>query len=242
MMGSPKTEPERDSDETRHRVILTNGFWLADTTCTQQLWLEIMGENPARFSENLNHPVERISWDDCSTFIEKLNAVTKGLYVRFPTEAEWEYACRAGTQTPFSFGETINPDQVNYNGNHPYNKRPKGEYRETTVAVKSLPANPWGLYEMHGNVEEWCADWFDNYKLDSEINPEGPNNGVRRVMRGGSWYFFARRARSAYRSGWLPGGRDVDRGFRFAATGSSNVSTVRQSSIRAAASERGGPD
>ena len=111
---------------------------------------------------------------------------------RLPTEAEWEYACRAGTNTPFSFGDNITPEQVNYDGNYPYADGKKGLYREKTVPVKSLPANAWGLYEMHGNVWEWCQDWYGDYPAEPVTNPEGSQAGVERVVRGGSWDFSTR--------------------------------------------------
>ena len=151
MMGSPPDEAERSSDETLHNVTITTGFWLGETVCTQELWQEVMGKNPSRFKGDCL-PVETVSWDDCHIFLDRINAREPGLELRLPTEAEWEWACRAGTTTPFSFGENITPEQVNHDGNYPYNKGKKGRYREETVPVKSLPCNAWGLYEMHGNV------------------------------------------------------------------------------------------
>jgi formylglycine-generating enzyme len=128
-----------------------------------------------------------------------------GLEARLPTEAEWEYACRAGTTTPFSFGEDITPDQVNYDGNYPYHGSQKGRYRGETVEVASLPANPWGLYEIHGNVWEWCQDWYGAYPEGPVTDPTGPATGVRRVLRGGSWFSPGRSARSAFRTLYEPG-------------------------------------
>jgi hypothetical protein len=145
-MGSPSYEKNRHDSETQHQVTLTQGFWLADTTCTQALWKAVMGDNPAFFTENANNPVEQVSWDDVLNFIKQLNILIPGLGAQLPTEAQWEYACRAGTVTPFSFGENITPEQVNYDDNVPYAEGKKGWCREKTVAVKSLPANPWGLF------------------------------------------------------------------------------------------------
>ena len=137
-----------------------------------------------------------------------------------PPESQWEYACRAGTKTPFSFGETISPDQVNFDGNHPYGDSPKGEYREETVEVKSLSANRWGLYEMHGNVWEWCSDWYAEYSPEPQIDPTGPATGSYRVMRGGGWDYGARGVRSAFRYWFAPGDRSSDLGFRLLSSAS----------------------
>ena len=115
--------------------------------------------------------MERVSWNDVQGFLARINELVPGLDLVLPTEAEWEYACRAGTETPFSFGETITPEQVNYNGDYPYAGGKKGLYRQETVPVASLPANPWGLYEMHGNVWEWCADGQRSYTADAVTDP-----------------------------------------------------------------------
>ena len=154
-MGSPEDEYKRDSNEVHHRVSLTLGYWLADTTCTQQFWNAIEDSSPSRFPGEDN-PVESVSFEDVERFLSKLNLKVDGAF-SLPTEAQWEYACRSGTETPFSFGETIGTDHANYHGNYPYADGPKGEHREQTVPVKELPANRWGLYQMHGNVWEWCS-------------------------------------------------------------------------------------
>jgi len=171
-----------------------------------------MGVNPSRFKDDKDNPVENVSWNNAMEFIEKLNKLKPELNLRLPTEAEWEYACRAGTTTPFSFGENIIPDQVNYNGDHPYHGGKKGEYRGKTVPVKSLPPNPWGLYEMHGNVWEWCADWYGEYPTGSVVDPKGGN----RVLRGGSGFYSGRFCRSASRVFNPPGNRIDFIGFRLA--------------------------
>ncbi len=215
MMGSPGNEPERYGDELLHEVILTGGFWLADTACTQALWQAVMGKNPSGF-KGAQRPVENVSWDGCREFIDKINRLKPGLHLRLPTEAQWEYACRAGTQIPFWFGDNITPDQVNYNGNYPYTGGKKGTYRKETVDVTSLPCNGWGLYQMHGNVWEWCSDWYDEYPTGSVIDPVGPADGTFRVLRGGSWIFFGRNVRSAYRSRDVPSYRVFFTGFRLA--------------------------
>ena len=126
---------------------------------------------------------------------------------RLPTEAEWEYACRAGTTTPFHFGETISTDQANYNGNFTYGNGKKGVYRKKTTPVGSFPANAWGLYDMHGNVWQWCQDWYGDYPQKDVVDPQGPEKGEYRVLRGGSWSNDPRYCRSAYRlwdCAWLP--------------------------------------
>ncbi|MEZ4629272.1 MAG: SUMF1/EgtB/PvdO family nonheme iron enzyme [Deinococcales bacterium] len=193
LMGSQADEPERYDNETQHKVRLSKDYWLADTACTQGLWEAVMGNNPSYFKGSKNLPVERVSWHDVKGFIEKLNSEGKNWAFRLPTEAEWEYGCRAGTETPFWYGKVINSSQVNFNGNYPYNNSPKSEYRGKTVEVGSLPANSWGLYEMHGNVWEWCEDWYDKYDNKSvQIDPQGLTNGrLPRVIRGGSWSSYA---------------------------------------------------
>ncbi len=228
MMGSPADEPERDRDEgPAHRVRLTQGFWLADTACTQAMWAAVMdGANPSHFTGDGRRPVENVSWDDVASFVQRL-AKRLALPDDEPgltTEAEWEYACRAGTESAFSFGDHITPGQVNYDGNHPFDAAPKGLYRETTVPVASLPANAWGLYEMHGNVWEWCADDLRDYSDDAKPgevaqDPTGPQeNGpeARRAVRGGAWFSPARNCRSAGRDARRRGDRFGNLGFRLA--------------------------
>jgi sulfatase modifying factor 1 len=215
LMGSPEDEPERYDDETQHPVTLTQGYWLADTACTQALWEAVMGKNPAYFKDDANNPVERVSWNGVQEFIAKLNSLVPALEARLPTEAQWEYACRAGTTTPFSFGKNITPEQVNYNGNYPYAGGKEGLYRGKTVPVKSLPPNPWGLFEMHGNVWEWCNDWFvGDYPMESVVDPNGPPSGANRVLRGGSWNNYGRSVRSAYRYRRGPDARYGSLGLR----------------------------
>jgi len=216
-MGSPTSEKERRDNEIQHQVTLSQGFWLADTACTQALWKAVTGDNPAFFKENENNPVEQVSWDDVQKFLKLLNNLIPELGARLPTEAQWEYACRAGTTTPFSFGETITTEQVNYDGNVPYTDGKKGGCREKTVAVKSLPANPWGLHEMHGNVWEWCADWYDDFSVFPVVDPTGSDTGSSRVLRGGSWSNHGWRTRSANRGWYSPVNRDNYIGFRFVA-------------------------
>lgn len=162
MMGSPSNEPERSSDEKQHKVTLTKGFYMGATEVTQSQWREIMGNNPSSFKGD-NLPVEQVSWNDCQEFIRKLNSHEGGNKYRLPTEAEWEYACRAGTATPFYTGDCISTDQANYDGNYPVPGCSKGRYRQTTIEAASFSPNAWGLYDMHGNVWEWCRDWYGDY-------------------------------------------------------------------------------
>ena len=164
-MGSLSAEQQEGTigKETLHEVTFTQGFWLADTTCTQALWQTIMGENPSGFRDSQQNPVESVSWLSVQDFLHKLNQLIPELNAYLPSEAQWEYACRAGTTSAFSFGENMTTEQVNYDGNYPYVGAEEGEYRKKTVEVKALPANQWGLYQMHGNVWEWC---FDEYQED----------------------------------------------------------------------------
>jgi len=219
LMGSPANEPERGSDETLHRVTLSSGFWLADTACSQALWQAVMGNNPSYFQGDADNSVENVSWNEVQVFIQRLQQqmLIADLPLRLPTEVEWEYACRAGTETPFAFGENINPELVNYNGHYPYNNAARGLCREMTLPVKSLPANAWGLYQMHGNVWEWCQDCYAaKYGAAPVTDPAGPLTGSVRVLRGGSWFSHGRRARSAGRRRLRPDARRKSIGFRLA--------------------------
>ncbi|MBD9363095.1 formylglycine-generating enzyme family protein [Methylomonas sp. EbB] len=221
MMGSPEDEPGRYDDETLHAVTLTQGFWLADTAVTQAFWLAVLGgDNPSGFNDDPQNPVEQISCDDVQRFIEHLNTLVPGLRAQLPTEAQWEYACRAGTTAPFSFGANITPEQVNYNGTAPYAGGEKGIYRHKTVPVKSLPANIWGLYEMHGNIWESCQDgWQENLGTEAVLDPliqPDKAEGDRRVVRGGSWGSVGWSVRSAFRDYFQPDFRARSFGFRLA--------------------------
>ena len=213
MMGSPKEEKERGKDENQHKVTLTKGFYMGVYAVTQEHWEEIMGNNPSHFKGEKNLPVDSVSWDDCQAFIKKLREKDKKPY-RLPTEAEWEYGCRAGTTTPFHFGKTISTDQANYNGTFTYGEGNKGVYREKTTPVGTFPANAFGLYEMHGNVIQWCQDRFGDYPQKDVIDPQGPEKGRIRVLRGGPWSVNPRYCRSACRDGDEPGTRDGGIGFR----------------------------
>ncbi|OED43785.1 hypothetical protein AB833_03100 [Chromatiales bacterium (ex Bugula neritina AB1)] len=218
VMGSPEEELERESNETQHPVVLTEGFWLADTTCTQQLWKAVTGMNPSRF-EGARNPVERVSWGDVQYFIDKINKQHPELRLSLPTEAQWEYACRAGTTGPFSTGATITTGQANFNGKRSYANTEKGEYRRKTIPVDALAPNPWGMLQMHGNVFEWCQDWYGKYPEGEVINPTGTKDGAGRVLRGGSWFYGGRGCRSAFRTPLEPVRRSDDVGFRLSQAG-----------------------
>lgn len=228
MMGSPADEEDRGNDEVPHEITLTHGFWLADTACTQAVWKAVTGENPSKFKNEedsrVELPVENASFDDVQAYLSQLNVhVGKQATFSLPTEAQWEYACRAGTNTPFSFGKTISTDQANFDGNNSYAGAYMGEYgkyRQSTVSVKSLRCNAWGLYQMHGNVWEWCSDWYAEYSRDDDTDPVGPDSGSNRVLRGGSWINSARDVRSACRLGIDPGIHEGVLGFRLLSSAS----------------------
>jgi sulfatase modifying factor 1 len=216
MMGSPANDPERYYDEKQHRVTLTKGFLLQTTEVTQSQWEAVMGKNPSKFKGCGKCPVERVSWRNVREFIRKLNQREGTDKYRLPTEAEWEYAARAGTTSPFAFGTCLSTDQANYKGNYPMPGCSKGQYRKKTVPVASFAPNAWGLYDMHGNVWEWVQDWYHDYYDGSVTDPTGPATGTYRVIRGGSWYHFARGCRSAYRVYDTPYYRYSYIGFRLA--------------------------
>ena len=213
MMGSPESEPGRFEWEDRHQVTLTRGYYLGTTEVTQGEWQTVMGSNPGHFKGDAQLPVEMISWYDAVDFCSRLSQLD-GTRYRLPTEAEWEYACRAGTTTPFNTGANITTNQAHYDGRYPYNGAPKGEYRAATMRVGTFAPNAWGLYDMHGNVCEWCADWFAPMTADAATDPTGPESGSTRVVRGGSWIYYARGLRSAHRRGVVPERRGQFLGFR----------------------------
>ncbi len=227
MMGSPADEPGRFKDETQHQVTLTRGFYMQTTEVTQGQWQSVAESNPSYFKKcGYDCPVERVSWNDVQEFIKRLNQKEGGNRYRLSTEAEWEYAARAGTTTPFNTGNCLSTDQANYEGLAPDAGCSKGEYRQTTVRTGSFSPNAWGLYDMHGNVEELCQDWYDwkSYPSGSVIDPAGPLLGSLRVYRGGSWQGRARRGydgycRSADRDGIAPSVRSWSSlGFRLVMT------------------------
>ena len=214
MMGSPEDESGRYNDESpQHLVRFASGFWMQTTPVTQAQWQAVMGNNPAYFkSVGSDAPVERVSWNDVQEFIQKLNSTTKETQFRLPTEAEWEYACRAGSTTAYCFGddESLLEQYAWYDKNA----------GDTTHPVGQLTPNAWGLYDMHGNVWEWCADWQGDYPSGAVTDPTGPTSfGAFRALRGGAWFSYARNCRAAYR--WRarrPSDRDDSIGFRLVFT------------------------
>ena len=212
LMGSPKKEKGRHNDETQHEVTLTQPFLIGKYPVTQTQWQAVMGNNPSYFQGD-NLPVERVSWDDAQSFCKKVHEKT-GHTVCLPTDAQWEYSCRAGTSTPFHFGQELNGTQANCDGDYPYGTTQKGPYLEETSLVGNYDANAWGLYDMHGNVLEWCLDWYGEYPKASIKDPEGSNNGQLRVLRGGSWDSYASYCRAGKRFRLSPDYHYVYCGFR----------------------------
>ncbi|MBC8347193.1 MAG: formylglycine-generating enzyme family protein [Verrucomicrobia bacterium] len=209
-MGSPPEEEGRlDDRETQHTVTLTEGYWLGKHPVTQAEWEKVMGNNPSHF-KGANRPVEKVSWDEVTSFCEKRTELERkagrlpaGMAYQLPTEAQWEYACRAEMKTAFSFGDSLTSDQANIRGGP-----------DETTDVGKYPANPWGFHDMHGNVWEWCADWYEKFTSRAVSDPVGPAGGSARVLRGGAWHSTADSARSAIRSGFEPAFSFSYLGFR----------------------------
>ncbi|HPS54489.1 MAG TPA: formylglycine-generating enzyme family protein [Sedimentisphaerales bacterium] len=217
-MGSPRDIAKSENDERPlHQVNITKGFYMSKYEVTQKQYLAIMKYHKGLQFVGDQLPVDNIEWYEANTFIEKLSQQTK-LKFRFPTEAEWEYACKAGTETPFYTGNTIGPDQANYDCESTYMGGPQGSPYGETRPVGSYPANPFGLYDMHGNVWEWCADWYDDnyYKFSPEDDPQGPHKGGKKVIRGGAWSQDPDKLRSADRRARDPKSDRENVGFRLA--------------------------
>ncbi|MEB3323708.1 MAG: formylglycine-generating enzyme family protein, partial [Cyanobacteriota bacterium] len=248
-MGSPPDEPERSADEGPQHEVTLQSFFISQTPITQAQWRQVaqwseqpgeqwgldLNPNPSRFSDQPDsdqRPVEQVSWQQAMEFCNRLSQRTGRHYI-LPSEAQWEYACRAGTTTTFHFGARITTEVANYNGTYTYADGPKGAYREQTTAVRTFPANAWGLYDMHGNVYEWCLDhWYGSYEgapTDGSawLNPTEPNNpGISkgdnesssdekpRLLRGGSWDNSPGDCRSAYRFLIQPDNAYIFIGFR----------------------------
>ena len=210
MMGTPESEPERQSKETLHEVTLTKGFWLGKYEVTQAQWESVMGANPSK-NKNAELPVENVTWEDCDAFCKKV-----GGGARFPTEAEWEYACRAGTKTAFYWGTSLNGDRANCEGESPYGTNEKGPFVGHLTKGGTYGSNPWGFCDMSGNVEEWCSDWYDLFTSDKAVDPKGPDTGHFRIVRGGYWRGLAEWCRSGRRGYGHQKATDDRRGFRLA--------------------------
>jgi len=202
-MGSPASEKGRNTNETQHEVTLTKPFYMGKYEVMQEQWEAVMGKNPSIKTKGAKLPVTDVSWNDCQEFIKKLNTKTNGGY-RLPTEAEWEFACRAGTTTTYSFGDRITNSDANIGSTG-------------TKAVGSYKANEFGLYDMHGNVWEWCEDFYGDLRAGAATDPKGPVKGIRRVKRGGSYFTNdVSRSRSSSRRDTTPTVRYGDDGFRLA--------------------------
>jgi formylglycine-generating enzyme required for sulfatase activity len=231
-MGSPDGEDGREDHEgPKHSVQVSKTFYLGKYEVTQEQYQQVMGKNPSYFApigkgwvlvgdqDTRNFPVDSVPWKDavafCRALSERPEEQAAGRKYDLPTEAEWEYACRAGTTSPFHFGAQLNGTQANCDGTNPHGAG-KGPYLERTCPVGSYPPNAWGLYDMHGNVWEWCKDWYkkDYYKSGEDKDPQGPAMGDPRVLRGGSWSSSARFCRAAGRLWYVPKAQCL--GFRVA--------------------------
>ena len=204
-MGSDDSDAY-DDEKPVHTVHITQPFYLGKYEVTQGQWQAVTGNNPSNFKGDPNRPVESVSWDDVQEFIRRLNSREGGATYRLPTEAEWEYAARAGSQTRWSFG-----DEASQLGRYAWYD---GNAGRQTHPVGQLQPNPWGLYDMHGNVWEWVQDWYGSYASGAAVDPAGPASGSGRVYRGGGWDFTARGCRSANRGVDEPGFRLDSLGFR----------------------------
>jgi sulfatase modifying factor 1 len=211
----------RDSDEVQHEVVLTKPFYMQVTELTQGQWKAVMGSNPSYFKDcGEDCPVERISWIDAQEFIQELNKKNEGKY-RLPTEAEWEYCARAGTATAFSWGNQVDCSLAMFQNNTlrgwdfcVRQVKYRGLKEDSPAPVKSYPPNPWGLYDMHGNIWEWCQDWYGPYPEEKVVDPKGAIKGSDRVRRGGSWFGMGTLCRSANRTRSHPAVRYRTQGFR----------------------------
>lgn len=213
VMGSPEHEPGRDEAEIEHEVTLSRAFFLQTTPVTQGQWVGLMGNNPSAFIKHDDDcPVEQVSWFDCQEFIKAINALGEGTY-RLPTEAEWEYACRAGSTAPFALGD-ISSLFCDHDPILGISAWYCGNSDRATHPVAQKSPNTWHIYDMHGNVCEWCQDWYGEYSSTSETDPVGPKSGQKRVIRGGSWFSSAKNCRSASRFSWAPQSGSHFIGFR----------------------------
>jgi formylglycine-generating enzyme len=239
LMGSPTTEAQRYADETQHIVTLTKGFYMCKREVRQAEYAALMGSNPSYFktqdwygnpiSPDPNRPVEQVSWTDAASYCGQLTQqeqaagrLPEGWVYRLPTESEWEYACRAGTTSAFNFGNAIHGGMANFYDYWEYDATTGDSYVASptvpwlprTTTVGSYPATTWGLYDMHGNVSEWCGDWYDAYPEGTVNDPQGPASGTYRVFRGGGWLSLGRYCRSAQRNYYYPSYSDYSIGFR----------------------------
>ena len=228
VMGSGPGEPEDIRPAPQHEVRITRGFYMSRYEITQEQWQRVMGANPSQFPQcGPDCPIETVTWNDVRRFLTRLMGMSGVTGLRLPTEAEWEYACRAGTTGPFSTGSDLTTDAANYDGRMPYPGSPPGEFRGSPMPVGSFAPNAWGLYDMHGNVWEYVADWWHRYTYkNAPLNDycpyaNGPvddpvqqcGSGLKNI-RGGSWYFSASSARCGRRYTHDPADRGFSIGFR----------------------------
>jgi formylglycine-generating enzyme required for sulfatase activity len=239
-MGSPSSEPDHRDNEVQHAVTVS-GFYLSEKEITNEQFCRFLNETGVSGSGQgnvsghgvqtlieehdwgvkyvngswqpatgkANYPVVKVSWYGAKAYCNWTGG-------RLPTEAEWEYACRAGATTPFNTGRNLTTSQANYDGNYPYDGNAEGSYLGRTQPTGSYASNTWGLYDMHGNVWEWCSDWYGSYNNSPQTDPQGPSSGSYRVLRGGSWYFDASYCRVSFRVYDGPGRRNDYYGFRLA--------------------------
>jgi formylglycine-generating enzyme required for sulfatase activity len=236
VMGSPDDERDRGADETAREVEIGRPFYLGAFEVTQAQYEKVAGKNPSFFakggggqervanSDTSKHPVDNVSWHDAVAFCKKLGDLpaekAAGRTYRLPTEAEWEYACRAGTKTATHYGDQMDANQANFNGLSPYRTTTGGPFFRRTTRVGEYRPNAFGLYDMHGNVQEWCADWYaaDYYARSPKADPPGPANGTERVLRGGAWPHSGKACRSAVRNKQSPETASYSFGFRVVLT------------------------
>lgn len=213
LMGSPASEALRFADETNHFVTITRGFWMSRYLVRQQDYLAVVGNNPSFFIGDATRPVERVNWYNATNYCwlrtqqeQAAGVIPSNLVYRLPTEAEWEYACRAGTTAAFYLGASLSSGQANFDGQYGYDSsvgqifNPIGIFLQRTTSVGTYSTNNWGLYDMIGNVMEWCQDWYGDYPMGSVIDPLGPATGSSRIRRGGYWLLPAQNCRSAQRA------------------------------------------
>jgi formylglycine-generating enzyme required for sulfatase activity len=214
VMGSPLDEPGREAQESQHTVTVSRTFWMGAYEVTQSQWTRVMGTNPSHFHSSDDLPVEDVTWYDVQHFLERLTASSRGRSFRLPTEAEWEYACRAGTRSPYNIGSSLTRADANISPTPDTPLAARGQ----TMKVGSFPPNAWGLYDMHGNVWEWTSDERCPYPERPVTDPHASCGAPVKVIRGGSWYFAADSARCALRYTHRPQDRGFSLGFRAVAT------------------------
>jgi sulfatase modifying factor 1 len=239
IMGSPKDEAQRDTDEVQHQVAISKAFYMQTTEVTLGQWWAIMGK-PFLFGRRKggkDTPVVKVSWFECMEFIEKLNARRQGTY-RLPSEAEWEYACRSGSTTPYSWGSDIDCGKAMYENNSMKENlcvediKSRGLPVDRPAPVKTYPPNAWGLFDMHGNVWEWCVDWYGPYPSEPILDPSGPDSGSKRVRRGGSWFGLGSSCRSANRNWAHPAFSERTIGFRLVWVGDVKTMETQKTIIK----------